>query len=419
MTLVAKSEVRRGDCLSALRQLDGGGISLAYLDPPFLTQKSHRLSERGSEREFSFDDTWASPDEYAEFMRLRIEEVRRVVSEDGSVFVHCDRNANHIIRGVLDDVFGADMFRSEIIWHYRRWSNSRKGLLPAHQTIYYYTKSGRYTFNRIWREYSPSTNVDQILQRRARGASGKVTYERDADGNATPAPDKKGVPLGDVWDIPYLNPKARERTGYPTQKPILLMERIISISTNEGDTVLDPFCGSGTTLVAAKLLGRDSIGIDISEEAVRLTRKRLDDIAKTESRIVINGRDSYRQTDHLIHSLLRGLDYVPVQRNSGIDAILKSGVNGAPVTIRAQRDGETALEAARKLHKASKSKGAELMFLIATSDSANGCLGFGNEFPDGVVVIDSPAKAISERLSGYLANPDPELWYNWRRRLFQ
>jgi len=404
MTLVGKTEVYRGDCLSALRQLDEGGISLAYLDPPFLTQKSHRLSDRGGEREFSFDDTWASSDAYAEFMRLRLEEVRRVVSEDGSVFVHCDRNANHIMRGVLDDVFGADMFRSEIIWHYRRWSNSRKGLLPAHQTIYYYTKSSRYTFNRIWQEYSPSTNVDQILQRRARSASGKVTYERDGDGNAKPTPDKKGVPLGDVWDIPYLNPKARERTGYPTQKPILLMERIISISTNEGDTVLDPFCGSGTTLVAAKLMGRHSIGIDISEEAVNLTRKRLDNITKTQSRLAINGRDSYRRTDRFLYSLLWGLDYVPVQRNKGIDAILKSGVNGTPVPIRVQRDGETALEAARKLHRASKSKGADLMFLIATS--ANDFPGFGNDFPDGVVVIDSPAMAISDRLSSYLANPD-------------
>ena len=404
MTLAGKAKVYLGDCLGALRQLDEGGISLAYLDPPFFTQKSHSLSDRGGEREFSFDDTWESADVYADFMRLRLEETRRVISEDGSVFVHCDRNANHIIRGVLDDVFGADMFRSEIIWHYRRWSNSRKGLLPAHQTIYYYTKSNRYTFNRIWQEYSPSTNVDQILQQRVRSASGKVTYKRDGDGNATPTPNKKGVPLSDVWDIPYLNPKARERTGYPTQKPTLLMERIISISTNEGDTVLDPFCGSGTTLVAAKLLGRDSIGIDISEEAVSLTRKRLDSIAKTQSRLVVNGRDSYRRTDQAVHSLLRGLDYVPVQRNKGIDAILKSGVNGTPVPIRVQRDGETALEAARKLHKASKSKGADLMFLIATS--ANGCLSFGNEFPDGVVIIDSPAMAISERLSGYLANPD-------------
>lgn len=401
MALNGKADVFHGDCLSELRRLDAGGVSLAYADPPFFTQKSHSLPAKDGGRDFSFDDTWASPDEYADFMRVRLQEVRRVVSGDGSVFVHCDRNANHIIRRVLDDVFGADMFRSEIIWSYRRWSNSKRGLLPAHQTIYHYTKTDRYTFNVIWREYSPSTNVDQILQRRVRGDSGKVAYDRDANGIIAPVSGKRGVPLSDVWDIPYLNPKSKERTGYPTQKPMLLMERIISIATNEGDTVLDPFCGSGTTLAAAKLMGRDSIGIDISEEAVELARKRLRNITKSQSRLAIEGRDSYRNSDSSILALLRGLDYVPVQRNKGIDAILKEGVNGTPVPVRVQRDGETTLEAARKLHKASKGKGAVVMILVATSKG--GHVEFGNGLPEGIVVVDSPAIAIAERLSDCLA----------------
>ena len=88
---------------------------------------------------------------------------------------------------------------------------------------------------------------------------------------------KRGVPLSDVWDIPFLNPKAKERTGYPTQKPLLLLERIIGLATNEGDCVLDPFCGSGTTLVAAQSLNRAALGIDVSEDAVELTKKRLED----------------------------------------------------------------------------------------------------------------------------------------------
>lgn len=112
-------------------------------------------------------------------------------------------------------------------------------------------------FNPQFVEYSPSTNVDQILQQRTRDASGKSVYRKDINGTILSNGAKRGVPLGDVWDIPYLNPKARERVGYPTQKPILLLERIIQLSTQVGDVVLDPCCGSGTTLVAAKLLQRE------------------------------------------------------------------------------------------------------------------------------------------------------------------
>lgn len=164
-------------------------------------------------------------------------------------------------------MFGSENFRSEIIWHYRRWSNSQRGLLLAHQTILYYTKSDQFTFNEMWTEYSPATNVDQILQRRSRDEFNKSVYDRDEDGNVIANGSKRGVPLSDVWDIPFLNPKAKERTGYPTQKPLSLLERIITLTTNEGDCVVDPFCGSGTTLVAAQSLGRTAIGVDVSEDA--------------------------------------------------------------------------------------------------------------------------------------------------------
>ena len=265
---------------------------------------------------------------------------------------------------LLDEVFGCEHFRSEIIWHYRRWSNSRRGLLPAHQTILYYTKTDQFTFNETWTEYSPATNVDQILQRRSRDGSNKSIYDRDDNGNVVPNGGKRGVPLSDVWDIPFLNPKAKERSGYPTQKPLLLLERIIALATNEGDCILDPFCGSGTTLVAAQALGRLAIGIDSSKDAVALARKRLQDATRSRSRLVELGREAYRNSDGGVLSVLQGVDYVPVQRNAGIDAILKQDFEGGPVPVRIQRPGETPLDAAQKLAKASAGKGAKVMFLV-------------------------------------------------------
>ena len=388
--------VHHGDCSTVLRDMAPSTVELAYLDPPFFTQKAHRLLTKDRKRTFEFRDYWPSYEAYAEFLYIRLKDVYRVITKQGSMFVHCDRNATHIVRAILDEICGPEMLRSEIIWYYRRWSNSRKGLLPSHQTIYYYTKSEEYTFNNIWQDYSPSTNVDQILQQRSRDAFGKTAYKRDESGRVAPSGDKKGVPLGDVWDIPYLNPKAKERTGYPTQKPLLLLERIIALASNQGDTVLDPFCGSGTTLVAAALLGRDAIGIDISEDAVSLTRQRLESPTKTESRLLRKGRDAYRNADESLLSLLRGLDYVPVHRNRGIDAILKIGIDDTPVPIRIQRQSESTFEAACKLYNASRDKGAKVMFLIAATVEEKPAL--FDELPLGVVVVDSPSTLIAKNL---------------------
>jgi site-specific DNA-methyltransferase (adenine-specific) len=369
---------------------------LAYLDPPFFTQKVHRLSPRDRSKEFSFADLWSSQKEYGTFLLDRLRAAHRVVSERGSLFFHCDHNAVHVARLLLDEVFGSENFRAEIIWHYRRWSNSQRGLLPAHQTILYYTKSDKFVFNQVWTEYSPATNVDQILQRRSRDNFNKSVYDRDDDGNVIPNGNKRGVPLGDVWDIPFLNPKAKERTGYPTQKPLLLLERIIKLTTNEGDCVIDPFCGSGTTLVAAQSLGRAAIGIDVSEEAISLSKRRLSESVRSGSRLVELGREAYRNADEMVLAMLQGLDYVPVQRNNGIDAILTQEFDGGPVAIRVQRTGETLVDAALKLSKASAGKGAKLMFVVALS--RGGCFEFADELPADVVAVESPALGIRDHL---------------------
>lgn len=396
--MATETTVRLGDCLDLMREMPPGSADLAYVDPPFFTQKVHQLHTRDRTKSFSFADFWRSHEEYATFLSDRLFEVHRVLSDKGSIFFHCDRSANHIVRLLLDELFGSENFRAEIIWHYRRWSNSRRGLLPAHQTIFYYTKSDDFTFHAVMGEYSPATNVDQLLQRRTRDEFNKSIYDRDDNGHVIPNGRKAGVPMSDVWDIPFLNPKAKERTGYPTQKPVLLLERIIQLSTNEGDVVLDPFCGSGTALVAAALLNRRAIGLDISHDAVELAKQRLVNPQRTDSALLALGRESYRNADEAALSLLAGLDYVPVHRNSGIDAILRQDIEGTPIPIRIQRQHETIGEAAQKLFHASESKGARVMFLVVIA--RGGAFSFGEELPEGVVPIESPVVGIRDYFVG-------------------
>jgi len=368
---------------------------LVYLDPPFFTQRQQKLSTRDRSTEFSFDDRWRSISHYASFLADRVAELHRILKSTGSIFFHCDKTASHVARIILDDVFGEEQFQAEIIWSYKRWSNSARKLLPAHQTIYFYSKGSDFKFNASFTDYSPTTNVDQILQRRSRDAANKSVYARDQNGDVVFAGSKRGVPLSDVWEIPFLNPKAKERTGYPTQKPLLLLERIIRLATDEGDVVLDPFCGSGTTLVAAKLLGRSAIGIDVSKEAVELTHSRLAEPVKTESNLLKNGIDSYRTASDDALTLLIGIPHTPVQRNHGIDALLVETYKGVPIPVRVQRNGETVADAAHALHKAAKTKMAGRMILVATEDQPSL---FETEIPQEILVVTSAALAISRAI---------------------
>jgi site-specific DNA-methyltransferase (adenine-specific) len=388
-----------GDCRTELPRFEAGSVRLAYLDPPFFTQRVHRLGSRDSAREFSFSDLWSGHEQYAAFLHGCLTEVWRVLGADGSVVVHCDRRSSHIARAVLDRVFGAEHFRSEIIWTYRRWSNGQRALLPAHQTLLLYGKSARYVFNRIYCEYSPATNVDQLLQRRVRDARGKAIYERDAAGAVVVAEAKRGVPLGDVWDIPYLNPKARERVGYPTQKPVSLLERIVSLVTDPGDLVLDPCCGSGTTLVAAHRLGRRALGIDSSAQAIAISRERLSVPVKTESRLMLEGREAYRQVDAAALLTLGELDLIPVHRNRGIDALLRRQYQGRPVALRVQRSHESVEQAAQLLSRAGASKNCQLMILIITTEAARGAERSAEAcWPERVVAVDSTSRQIAKLL---------------------
>lgn len=385
--------IYQADCLEGIKSIESASVDLVYLDPPFFTNRSHKLSQRGGGEEFSFDDLWAGHSDYAEFLHKRCREFQRVLKDTGSIFFHCNNSANHIGRIVLDDIFEEDNFQAEIIWSYKRWSNSKKGLLPAHQTILFYSKSKNFKFNKIYTAYSESTNVDQILQLRSRNHQGKSAYARDRQGEVIIDANKKGVPLNDVWDIPYLNPKAKERVGYPTQKPLLLLERIISLVTDKGDTVLDPFSGSGTTLVAAKLANRKGIGFDISEDAVRLAKERLENPVKTESNLLNKGRKAYDTTDKHVLSLLDGLDFIPVRRNKGIDAILKQTLGNRPILVRVQRNEESLSEAAQSLFSAMQTKAAGLGILVRK----NSDIFFDTDcFPNNLRVIDAANYSIKK-----------------------
>ncbi|MCU1323080.1 MAG: modification methylase [Acidobacteriaceae bacterium] len=382
-----------GDCREVLKTLSDKSIDLIYLDPPFLTQKIHCLSTRNGEKRYSFDDLWESHSEYVGFLMDRIREMHRLLKDTGSLFFHCNDQSSHLARFVLDELFGEKMFRSEIIWAYRRWSNSHKGLLPAHQTILFYSKTMAFTFNQLSTDYSASTNVDQILQKRERDHRGKSVYARDPKGVVIASGPKKGVPLSDVWEIPYLNPKAKERVGYPTQKPVLLLDRILSICSNPQDVVLDPFCGSGTTLVAAKMKGRRGIGIDCSKDAIELTRRRLADPIATRSRLLERGRENYVREDVQLLELLKGIEFHAVQRNRGVDAILKDEYRGRSVLIRIQRDGEPLDDAVKLLRKAGTGKGRPLLVLIATDP-----LFQQNTYGNEIVVIQSTTLALKTAL---------------------
>ena len=363
-----------GDCLFELKKIADKSIDLIYLDPPFNTKRRQTLKTRDNFTEYSFDDTWNDINDYKNYIQERLVECHRVLKDSGSIFLHCDRSASHYLRIALDEIFSAKNFQSEIVWVYKRWSNTKKGLLNSHQIIYFYSKTKDFKFNATYENYSPTTNVDQIFQKRIRNENGKSTYKKNISGDYELVEEKKGVPLSDVWEIPYLNPKAKERLGYPTQKPIILLERVIKLTTDEEDTVLDPFCGSGTTLVAAKLLNRKFIGIDISIDAIKLTEKRLEDPVKSESQLLKDGKEAYLNQDEKILDILERINAVPVQRNKGIDGFLKIQGVIKPIPVKIQREDETFDIAKELLIKASQKNGFKLKVLVKTNNQIEGKL---------------------------------------------
>lgn len=383
-----ENKIINDDSFNVMRQIDDNQIDVIYLDPPFYTQNIQKLASRENEEEYSFSDKWSCMEEYLEYMKIRLQECQRVLKKTGSLFVHCDRNASHYLKVLLDQIFGFSNFQSEIVWSYKRWSNSKKGLLNNHQIILFYSKSDSFKFNRIYTDYSETTNIDQILQQRTKNEKGKSVYKCDQNGEVIYGKSKKGVPMSDVWEIPYLNPKAKERVGYPTQKPILLLEQIIKLVTDKNDIVLDPFMGSGTTMVAAKMLGRRYIGIDISKKAVELAEDRLKSMIKTESYLLKKGKSAYINLSENHMTILKSIKATPVQRNSGIDGFLTQYVDDRPISVKIQKENETLEEAISKLCRSSKTKKCIYMILIRTHMDIIDTFDY-SDCPDNLFIIDT------------------------------
>jgi len=246
-----------------MRSLAEGSVDLVYVDPPFFSGRNHDLTDGDA----GFTDTWAGGlDAYLEWLRPRFTEMRRVLAARGVLCVHCDWHAGHYTKVELDRILGIDAFRNEIVWHYGLGAaNATRHVLRKHDTIFVYGASDS-TFNRIRGDVT-SAMLAKYCHEDERGrymmSRGRRYYL------------KGGKPLDSVWNIPAIAATSRERTGYPTQKPLTLLDRIVRIWSNEGDVVADFFAGSGTTGVAAQRLGRRWLLCDDSSAAVDMAQARL------------------------------------------------------------------------------------------------------------------------------------------------
>lgn len=308
-----------GDNLEILRKyIKDESIDLCYIDPPFNSKRSYNqiyknIGKEDRAQAQAFIDTWTWDSEaikgfndivgdsrgiftkqsieliaglkkvlgesdlmaYLISMSLRIAEVYRVLKSTGSFYLHCDPTASHYLKLVLDSIFcakGGD-FKNEIIWHYKRWPAKQNNFQQMHDVILFYIKETKGNiFNVELEALSPGT------LKRWRGKKSKVEFDGDTR-LVTKMTDEisGGRPADDVWDMPVINSQAKERLGYPTQKPEALLERIIKASSNAGDTVLDAYCGCGTTVAVAERLNRKWIGMDITYQSISLILKRIEE----------------------------------------------------------------------------------------------------------------------------------------------
>lgn len=265
-------------------------VSLAYLDPPFFTGRVHDKVTRGRDasgkvlRALSpaFDDRWGNLPSYLGSLRERLSVIRCLLAPYGCVIVHVDPRTSHYIKVLCDEVFGDDAFASEIVWRYRRWPAKTPNFQRVHDVLLRYVRDPkvRPRFVQLFEPLAPSTQSTwgKGKQRAVVGDDGRRTR------SSTTPQISPGAPLGDVWEIGIIAPVAKERTGYPTQKPEALLERLITSCTHPGDLVLDPYAGSATTLAVAARLGRRAVGIDQSPVAMQVAEGRLRLLGVTFSR---------------------------------------------------------------------------------------------------------------------------------------
>ena len=285
-----------GDNLDFLRGMNSETVHLIATDPPFNKGRDFHATPDSLASGAKFQDRWSWADDvegewidqiqddwpavwevidaaraawgddmaaFLCFMGVRLIEMRRVLRADGSLYLHCDPTASHYLKALLDAVFGRGNFKNEVVWHYQTGGVGKRWYARKHDVILFYTKTKTYSFQP---ERAMIPRTAEVLRRIESGIEG-----------ATRATDKWKLPM-DVWtDIQALNAMSKERKGYPTQKPVALLERILKASSNHGDIVLDPFAGCATTPIAAERLGRQWVAMDIWEGAAAIVRQRLAD----------------------------------------------------------------------------------------------------------------------------------------------
>jgi DNA modification methylase len=261
-----------------------GKIDLIYIDPPFATGADFSfLTEIGDGpaevvkdqsiiEEKAYRDTWGhGTNSYISMMRDRLLLLRELLSPKGTLYVHIDWTIGHYLKLALDEVFGVDKFRNEIIWFYtNKLGTGGNTFDKHHDNLLVYVNGPEWTHNPLVRPVKK-----QKMQPVTKKIEGERVWLRDESGNRVYEMGKAETKIGDVWEVPYINPVASERLGYATQKPEALLQNVVSASSNVGDLVADFFCGSGTTLAVAEKLGRRWIGCDLSRWAIHVSRKRL------------------------------------------------------------------------------------------------------------------------------------------------
>ena len=294
-----------GDNIDFMRGLNSKSFDLVYLDPPFNSNKNYSAPIGSKAAGAAFKDTWTLDDvdlawhgeiaeshpdlysiiqstglvhgksmkSYLIMMSIRLLEIHRLMKDTASIYLHIDATSSHYLKLVMDAIFGKSNFSNEIIWCYSTSGRPKRFFAKKHDVILLYTK----TRDAFWSDYKiPVSQAYLDSHYRQKDTKGRRCRIRvDAGKKRIYYPDE-GMICNDWWaDIPYVNSMAKERTGYPTQKPLSLLKRIIEASSRPGDLILDPFCGCATTLVAAEDLGRKWVGIDISPRASELIEQRL------------------------------------------------------------------------------------------------------------------------------------------------
>lgn len=300
------NELYWGDNLQVMSHLlkkYRGRVNLIYIDPPFDSKADYKKTitlrgqkvenDHNSFEEKQYTDIWTN-DEYLQFMYERLILCRELLADTGSIYLHCDWHKSHLLRILLDEVFGLQNFRNEIVWENQgAWVNSDRWFPRRHNSILFYSKTSEYRFNVLndddvnnginfnrWYDFVKDNRIyaDNAPYHDSRFSTYvqnfKAKYKRAPTGKDVII-DFKGTVLGSVWYVKVVDPKSPENLQYPTQKPEALLERIIKASSNPGDLVFDCFMGSGTTQAVAMKLGRKFIGADINLGAIQTTTKRL------------------------------------------------------------------------------------------------------------------------------------------------